>query len=302
MIKGITATDDKEQKKGLKVYDKAVQKYQDAVPIGEREKVKKATEKAVKGRKTAVVDRRVRSKMSPEQLKQFSDKLTKTYRERVSGNRHLYSVKYMLFLLENRNDSKKGSFIHDGKKYYPLIINTTKVFTASIKAQKFIERMVKEKVDRFSDKPRFKRMMSIMRTDKEFDRMFSGEMINYVDLIRLESAELIDESDANYDVFADELTNFNYKRECYHGCISTEVDADCLKFKEAIKNDKHIENECWINTLIDHYANTLMRTKRGKLAKNLTRDKIIEIINKTDEEFQRKGASINEKDKVFRGV
>ena len=50
-------------------------------------------------------------------------------------------------------------------------------------------------------------MMSIMRTDKEFDRMFSGEMINYVDLIRLESAELIDESDANYDVFADELTN-----------------------------------------------------------------------------------------------
>ena len=67
--------------------------------------------------------------------------------------------------------------------------------------------MVKEKVDRFSYKPRFKRMMSTMRTDKEFDRMFSGERINYVDLIRLESAELIDESDANYDVFADELTN-----------------------------------------------------------------------------------------------
>ena len=91
LIKGVTATGGKEQKKGLKAYEKAVQKYQDAVPIGERENVKKATEKAVKGRKTPVVDRRVRSKMSPEQLNQFSDKLTKTFRERVSGNRHLYT-------------------------------------------------------------------------------------------------------------------------------------------------------------------------------------------------------------------
>ena len=155
--------------------------------------------------------------------------------------------------------------------------------------------MVKEKVDRFSYKPRFKRMMSTMRTDKEFDRMFSGERINYVDLIRLESAELIDESDANYDVFADELTNSITHVSVYHRYISTEVDADCLKFKDAIKNDKHIENECWINTLIDHYADTLMRTKRGKLA-SLTRDKIIT----RDEEFKRKGASINEMDKVFK--
>ena len=50
-------------------------------------------------------------------------------------------------------------------------------------------------------------MMGTMRTDKEFDRMVQSEVYHYVDLIRLESAELIDESDTKYDRFADELTN-----------------------------------------------------------------------------------------------
>ena len=49
--------------------------------------------------------------MSPEQLKQFSDRLNlrfaNVFRERVSGSKYLYSVKYMLFPPENRNDAKK---------------------------------------------------------------------------------------------------------------------------------------------------------------------------------------------------
>ena len=62
----------------------------------------------------------------------------------------------------------------------------------------------------------------------------------------------------------------------------------------------HIENECWTNTLIDHYADTLMRQKEGKPAKNLTREKDIEIINKTEEEFKNNGTSIREMEKVFK--
>jgi hypothetical protein len=87
--------------------------------------------------------------MSPEQLKQFSDRLNlrfaNVFRERVSGSKYLYSVKYMLFPPENRNDAKKRSSMHDGRKqYYPFTINEKKVFTESIKVQKFIERMVKD--------------------------------------------------------------------------------------------------------------------------------------------------------------
>ena len=43
-----------------------------------------------------------------------------------------------------------------------------------------------------------------------------------------------------------------------------------------------------------------MRDKKAHNAKNLTRDGILKIINKTDEEFKQSGASINVMDKVFK--
>ena len=89
--------------------------------------------------------------MSPEQLKQFSDtgrlnlRFANVFKERVSGSKYLYSVKYRLFPPENRNDAKKESSMHDGRKqYYPFTINEKKVFTESIKVQKFIEIIVKD--------------------------------------------------------------------------------------------------------------------------------------------------------------
>ena len=82
--------------------------------------------------------------------------------------------------------------------------------------------------------------------------------------------------------------------------IQIEVNPDCLRFKDAIKKKDHIENECWMNTLLDHYADSLMRHKRGKLAKNLTREAIIKLIRKGDEEFKTRGASISNMHKVFK--
>lgn len=80
------------------------------------------------------------------------------------ANRKLYVVKYMLFSTDNRSGAKKNSFINDGRRYYPIVVPNT-VRTGNVKAQKFIESMVKVKVNRFSDRARFKRMMAIMRTD-----------------------------------------------------------------------------------------------------------------------------------------
>ena len=51
--------------------------------------------------------------------------------------------------------------------------------------------------------------------------------------------------------------------------------------------------------LPDHYADTLMREKKAHNAKNLTREGILKIINKTDEEFKQSGASIKVMDNVY---
>ena len=53
----------------------------------------------------------------------------------------------------------------------------------------------------------------------------------------------------------------------------TEVDIEALTINEAIIYEKiqYVENGCWINVLNDHYKDTLMRRKRGSLAKNMTK-------------------------------
>lgn len=44
----------------------------------------------------------------------------------------------------------------------------------------------------------------------------------------------------------------------------------------------------------------MIKQKRGKLAKNLTRDEILKIIDKTNEDFEKRGASINMMGNVFK--
>ena len=250
LMKGLTAGNEKELKKGKKAYDKAMEKYKDAKPIGERESVKKATEKAVQGRKKATINRRIRGKMSEEQLRKFSGRLTRMFRQNVSGDRKLFSVKYMLFSMERRND-KKG-IRREGRMYYPLLTNPT-VRTASVKAQQgFIESLVNVFTSQEKDRAKYKKLMPVMRTDKEFNEMLRGEFYYYIDAIRIENIELIDEDDVDYDVFADELTDANHNVSIFHKYVQTEVNPDCLKFKDAIMKNHHIENECWTNTLIDH--------------------------------------------------
>ena len=289
LINGILAKDDKELKKGLKEYDKAVAKYEDAKPIGERANVKQATKKATKARKQQAISVRLRSKTSPEDLARASKVITRMARKRLLQNRKTYAIQYMLFSLENKSGTKRASFTEEGRKYYSLLVNPS-VRNANILSQVWIEEMLKVKV-----------LMMTLRTDKEFQRMTEHEAFyNYIDAIRIEKIDLLESDDIDYDVFADELRDAKHNVSIYHRYIHTELNPDCLTLKQALKKNKHIENECWINTLTDHYADTLMREKKAHNGKQLTREGILKIINKTDEEFKRRGVSINLMDDAFK--
>ena len=300
LIDGILAKDDKELKKGIKEYDKAVAKYENAKPIGERTNVQQATKKATKARKQQAISVRLRKKTNPEDLARASKVITRMARKRLLQNRKTYAIQYMLFSLENRSGTKRASLTEEGRKYYSLLVNPS-VRNANVLSQVWIEEMLKVKVLKHSNLPLFRRMMMTLRTDKEFQRMTEHEtFFSYIDAIRIEKIDLLESDDIDYDVFADELRDAKHNVSIYHKYIQTELNPDCLTLKEALKKNKHIENECWINTLTDHYADTLMRDKKAHNAKNLTRDEILKIINKTDEEFKKSGASINVMDNVFK--
>ena len=300
LINGILAKDEKELKKGLKEYDKAVAKYEDAKPIRERVNVQQATKKATKARKQQAISVRLRKKTSPEDLARASRTITRMARKRLLQNRKTYAIQYMLFSLENKSGTKRASFTEEGRKYYSLLVNPS-VRNANVLSQVWIEEMVKVKVLKHGNLPMFRRMMMTLRTDKEFQRMTEHETFyNYIDAIRIEKIDLLESDDIDYDVFADELRDAKHNVSIYHRYIQTELNPDCLTLKEALKKNKHIENECWINTLTDHYADTLMREKKAHNGKQLTREGILKIINKTDEEFKRHGACIHIMNNVFK--
>ena len=84
----------------------------------------------------------------------------------------------------------------------------------------------------------------------------------------------------------------------YHYTINTEMDISSYDFVNAIKNKKHTEGECWINSLIDHYEETLMNTKKWE-SKRMTRDKVLKLMNLNEEKFRENGASVEDMKPVF---
>ena len=276
LIEAISTSDEKERKKGLKKYEKAIEKYENIAPIAQR--MRGTVEQANQGRIQATRKR-----------------LQKT----LAKDGKAFEVKYMLFSTENRTGSKIRPKRHNGKSYYTVFTNPPDR-SAYVKAiPEYINEKVKVMIDRFDEASEFRKMITTLSTDSTFKQMAEGsELINYVDAIRVEKVEFLDENTLDFDVFNENLTK-SENVSIFHRYIETEVDVEKLTLKEAIQKEHYRENECWINSLMDFYGDTLMRQKRGSLAKNMTRENILKTLQMTEEEFITEGASIRQMTRVF---
>ena len=291
LINGLTTGNAKSKEKGNKAYQKAVEKYEDKAPITERmrntpAKARQAKkEKAVEQNKQQVL-RRIRQKMAVRQIQGNAS-------QKIFGNRKRYSVSYMLFSVEPRV-SKRVAFKVNGVSFYPLLTNPA-VRTANIKSNAFIEEIVKRKITSDFDKHLFKKVMMVMRTDNSF--VSQMQSLEYVDAIRIENVELV-EADGDYDATTENLRNAD-NVSIYHRFVETEIDTSYATVKQALAKQNYREGECWINALVEHCSDTLMKQKRGSLAKNLTRDKVLELIGLSEDEFIKNGTSILRMASVF---
>ena len=270
LINGLVA---KDNKKGLKDYEKAVSKAEGKERVSQKQL--DALEKA-----------------------REEKKIHKQVRERLK-NRKAYSIKYILFSTEKLEKGKDG-VKKNGAMYYPLMKPIQR--TANVKANEFIETIVKRMITLRDDKSLFKFVVSILETDDEFASLTNGEIFGYVKAIRIEQIVDVDDKQAkDMDIKEEKLKNSSDNVSIYHRYIETELDTDFFTIKDAIKHQKYRINECWINALVDTYDGTdLMRVKRGKLAKTLSRDKVLELLEMNEEEFVERGASINQMDVVFK--
>ena len=299
LINDISINDTKKRKSGLKRYDKAVAKYEEAEPITER--MAKTAKKARTGKEVKAVIR-THDKQPIFKRKAISGLATKA--KDIFKNRKTYDVKFMLFSVANRNEIKKPSFILDGISYYPILLKASgkqrALGEANVKANQFIETVVSRKIRKYhkDEKGLYKRVMLLMNTSSEFDDI--GHLVEYADAIRIESVELVETDTSNYDEREQSLRE-SQNISIYYRYIQTEVDADALTIKEALQKKEYKDNECWINALLENFEGTdLLRERRQqKNTKTLTRGKVLELLEMTEEEFINNGASINQMDKVF---
>ena len=174
--------------------------------------------------------------------------------------------------------------------------------TPNVRANEFIETLVKGRMRQYhnTEKFLFRKLMITMNSSSEF-REATQHLIQYAEAIRIESVEIVETDTAGYDEREEPLQQGN-TISTYYRYIQTDVNAEAETMKGALQKQNYRENECWIDALLENFEGTnLTRDKRQqKNTKTLTRDKVLELLNMTEEEFINAGATLNQMDKVFK--
>ena len=291
LIKGIATNNEKQRAKGLKEYEKKIETYESATPAGER--MAKTAEKAREGK----VVKKVKVRLTGKTKASLASRLVRIARERGIGNkRKSYSVEYMLYSTEVIGEIKRGKKIN-GLAYYPMF-SKGQSRIANLKVDAFIETLVKRTITKQFEKPLFRKVMMFLKTDLQLRDMMP-DMIDYIDAIQVLKVIEVDDDGKDYDI-EDEGLKDTTNISIYNFYHQTVIDAEKETLKEAIQNNNYRDNECWINHLLETYEGTeLTREKRGSLAKTLSRKKILELLNTTEEDIHEYGISINNMKKVF---
>ena len=291
LIKGIATNNEKQKAKGMKQYEKAVEKYEAQEPITER--MRATAEKAREGKTI----KKVKVRLTGKTKASLASRLVRIARERGIGNkRKSYSVEYMLYSTEVIGEIKRGKKIN-GLAYYPMF-SKGQSRIANLKVDAFIETLVKRTITKQFEKPLFRKVMMFLKTDLQLRDMMP-DMLDYIDAIQILKVIEVDDDGKDYDI-EDEGLKDTTNISIYNFYHQTVIDTEKETLKEAIQNNNYRDNECWINHLLETYEGTeLTREKRGSLAKTLSRKKILELLNTTEEDIHEYGISINNMKKVF---
>ena len=129
---------------------------------------------------------------------------------------------------------------------------------------------------------------------KDFIEWLQAYYDNLFDCIKVTKVEVVNRNGEKYDILTENLRDAS-NVSIYHRYIHTPIRMSEETIQQAIKKGNYIENECWINTLTDFYADTIMNERTRN---RLTRDKIIEILGRNN--FHDTGATIQEMGAVFK--
>ena len=230
-----------------------------------------------------------------EERAPLNERMKQSRRENIQAGERNKKRNYALelrFYTMNPNQSggmKKSFYDSQRNPYYPM---TKENVYAHIKATKYIEEQVRKRIFKNEDKRTFNKVIDLLIQDDEMNEYLNRrEMRHYADAVVIYSADVVDGNPQDHNPRERNLRNAD-NIGIYHRYIQTELDTDYTTFEEAIKVKHYTKNECWINALNDFYGNE-------PRMKKMTRENVLRLIGKTDEDFKTNGASINDMEKVF---
>ena len=137
----------------------------------------------------------------------------------------------------------------------------------------WVEQLVGKRIFRDERKQTktFYRLKRLLMTDDNF-KAEVGYAEGYIACIKINYNERVDNAD-DFKPQEEELTN-TVNVSVYHRYIQTPLDPQYETFKEAIKVEDYVKNECWFNTLTDYYKDTLMGDRKREKNK-LTKEAIL---------------------------
>ena len=140
-------------------------------------------------------------------------------------------------------------------------------------------------------------LVKYLSLNKEFKEM--PAVINgYLAALYVVKIDYPDQAEAEQYIPRENLSKDTTKSSCYYQYINTELDLTADTLHAALVNKAYTENECWINTLYDNYKDTLLSLKKRKV---ITRESILQILNKTEDDIKN-GLSINDVILFFRNL
>ena len=196
---------------------------------------------------------------------------------------------------EKREKELKTAFKDSRGRPYVILWKDPK--TLNVKSTNYIEDIVRKKIFRTEkDTVRlFLKLFQTLQTDREaYDELEFHK--DYSDCIKLLSVERVDD-EVNFDPKNEKLTN-TANLSMYNIYIQTPLDPEFETFKEAINVKHYKENECWFNTITGWYKDTLMGEKRRE-KNRLTKESMLKLMDKTEDDFKTNGASIQDMVPVF---
>ena len=183
------------------------------------------------------------------------------------------------------------------QKGRPLIYFWREPKTANVKATKYIQELVGKRIFKCEKDTKniFNKLMDTFNTDPALeDDLY--HIKQYVQCIQIKSLEKVD-GDTDFKPEQEKLTN-TANVSMFNIYIQTALDPEFETFKEAINVKHYKENECWFNTITDWYKDTLTGEKRRE-KNRLTKESMLKLMNKTEDDFKTHGASIQDMMPVF---